>query len=133
MFCIIRPQYDNLEVKDLGIFLMQLLVVEASHSDGDSSQTQQGWALQDTEASGSIAFGRETHDNPSEPQSLVSTGEVYKQPTGRGLEEQEELEVPGSWIGGVKIQGSFEEAERKEEAIESEPWELVQGFFFLFI
>lgn len=84
-FCIIRPQYGNLEVKDLGIFLMQLLVVEASHSDGDSSQTQQGWALQDTEASGSIAFGRETHDNPSEPQSPVSTGEGYKQPTGRGL------------------------------------------------
>lgn len=49
------------------------------------------------------------------------------------FEEPEELGVPGFWIGGEKIQGSVEEAEGKEEAKESEPWQLVNGLFFLFI
>lgn len=57
-------------------------------------------------------------------------GKVTSSQQGGAFEEQEELGVSGSWIGGEKIQGSFEEAERKEEAIELEPWELVQGFFF---
>lgn len=60
-------------------------------------------------------------------------GKFTSSQQGGAFEEQEELGVPGSWIGGEKIQGSFEKAERKEEAIELEPWELVQDFFSLFI